>query len=208
MPKVPKGDQVWQHSEACQQRVDADGNWLRQTDGKIRDKAIEREVEAMDNTERYQSHTRTVDDHSTESVGGIKTLEALGALKLLSGGSTSLAAVDDMHQATGRDLNLVVGHKHNAMIGGDMQERIKGLRESVAGVNQRLVAPKTWLGSESINVLQVLCDLLDLVQQMNLHIAEHTHISDAPLIHSDFVKFTASFLRANHLKETMEVVTQ
>ena len=109
MPSVPKGDQVWQHSEACQQRVDADGNWLRQTDGKIHDKAIEREVEAMGNTETFQNHTRTVDDHSTESVGGIKTIEALGALKLLSGGSASLAAVDDLHQATGRDLNLVVG---------------------------------------------------------------------------------------------------
>ena len=47
LPRVPKGDQVWQHSEACQQRVDADGNWLRQTDGKIQDKAIEREVEAL-----------------------------------------------------------------------------------------------------------------------------------------------------------------
>ena len=60
MPSVPKGDQVWQHSEACQQRVDADGNWLRQTDGKIRDKAIEREVEAMGNKEMFQNHTRTV----------------------------------------------------------------------------------------------------------------------------------------------------
>ena len=74
LPKVPKGDQVWQHSEACQQRVDADGNWLRQTDGKIQDKAIEREVEAQDNTETFQSHSRTVDDHSTESVGGIKKI--------------------------------------------------------------------------------------------------------------------------------------
>ncbi|WP_330564905.1 hypothetical protein [Pseudomonas yamanorum] len=175
MPSVPKGDQVWQHSEACQQRVDADGNWLRQTDGKILDKAIEREVEAMGNTERFQSHTRTVDDHSTESVGGIKTLEALGALKLLSGGSASLAAVDDLHQATGRDLNLVVGQKHNATVGGDMEERIQGLRKSVAAVSQRLVAPKTWLGSEGVNVLQVLCDLLDLVQQMNVQLASHTH---------------------------------
>ncbi|WP_340053380.1 hypothetical protein [Pseudomonas sp. JAI120] len=180
MPSVPKGDQVWQHSEACQQRVDADGNWLRQTDGKILDKAIEREVEAMGNTERYQSHTRTVDDHSTESVGGIKTLEALGALKLLSGGSASLAAVDDLHQATGRDLNLVVGQKYNATVGGDMEERIQGLRESVAAVSQRLIAPKTWLGSEGVNVLQVLCDLLDLVQQMNAQIAEHVHASSPP----------------------------
>ena len=175
MPSVPKGDQVWQHSEACQQRVDADGNWLRQTDGKIRDKAIEREVDAMGNTERFQNHTRTVDDHSTESVGGIKTLEALGALKLLSGGSASLAAVDDLHQATGRDLNLVVGQKHNATVGGDMEERIEGLRKSVAVVSQRLVAPETWLGSEGVNVLQVLCDLLDLVQQMNTQLAGHVH---------------------------------
>ncbi|CAM3096347.1 hypothetical protein PSGE105469_17555 [Pseudomonas gessardii] len=128
-----EGDQVWQQSEACQQRVDADGNWLRQTDGKIRDIVIEREVEAMGNKETFQNHTRTVDDHSTESVGGIKTLEALGALKLLSGGSASLAAMDDLHQATGRDLNLVVGQKHNATVGGDMQERIEGLRQSVAG---------------------------------------------------------------------------
>lgn len=175
LPKVPKGDQVWQHSEACQQRVDADGNWLRQTDGKIQDKAIEREVEAQNNTETFQSHTRTVDDHSTESVGGIKKIEALGALKLLSGGSASLAAVDDLHQATGRDLNLVVGQKLNATVGGDLQEQIQGLRKSVAGASQRLQAPKTWLGSEGVNVLQVLCDLLDLVEVMNEQLASHVH---------------------------------
>src|SRR5450830_351249 len=98
-------------------------------------------------------------------MGGIKKIEALGALKLLSGGSASLAAVDDLHQATGRDLNLVVGQKHNATVGGDMQERIQGLRKSVAKVSQRFEAPKTWLGSESVNVLQILCDLLDLVER-------------------------------------------
>ncbi|MBT2375410.1 hypothetical protein [Pseudomonas fluorescens] len=36
------------------------------------------------------------------------------ALKLLSGGSASLAAVDDLHLATNRDLNLVLGQKLNA----------------------------------------------------------------------------------------------
>lgn len=175
MPKVPKGDQVWQHSEAAQQRVDADGNWLRQTDGKIQDKAIEREVEALDNREQFQSHTTTVDDHSTESVGGVKKIEALGALKLLSGGSASLAAVDDLHQATGRDLNLVVGQKLNSTVASDMQEQIKGLRKSVTGVSQNLTAPKTWLGSEGVNVLQILCDLLSLVEKMNVQLAGHIH---------------------------------
>jgi len=129
----------------------------------------------LDNTEAFQNHTRTVDDHSTETVGGIKTIEALGALKLLSGGSASLAAVDDLHQATGRDLNLVVGQKHNSTVGGDMQERIEGLRKSVVGISQQLQAPKTWIGSANVNVLQVLCDLLDLVQEMNTQLAAHTH---------------------------------
>lgn len=206
-PRVPKGDQVWQHSEACQQRVDADGNWLRQTDGKVEDKAIERTVEALENSERFQNHTRTVDDHSTESVGGIKKIEALGALKLLSGGAASLAAVDDLHQATGRDLNLVVGQKHNATVAGDMQEQIQGLRKSVAGISQRLEAPKTWLGSESVNVLQVLCDLLDLVQQMNTQIATHTHVPGPTPSPADTATFTANATVANLLNTKVKPMT-
>lgn len=169
LPKVPKGDQVWQHSESAQQRVDAGGNWLRQTDGRILDKSIEREVESLSNAERHQSSTVTVDDHSTESVGGIKTIEAIGALKLLSGGSASLAALDDLHLASGRDINQVVGQKLNLTVGGDLLERIKGARKSVA--------PKNWIGSESVNALQVLCDVIDLVIQMNTDIAGHQHAS-------------------------------
>ncbi|RMU83482.1 hypothetical protein ALP22_00838 [Pseudomonas coronafaciens pv. porri] len=129
----------------------------------------------MTNTESFQSHTRTVDDHSTESVGGVKKIEALGALKLLSGGSASLAAVDDLHQATGRDLNLVVGQKHNATVGGDMHERIQGVRASVARKGQRLQAPKSWIGSSEVNLFKVLCDTLDLLQEMNRQVAAHSH---------------------------------
>lgn len=207
LPRVPKGDQVWQHSEACQQRVDADGNWLRQTDGKIQDKAIEREVEALDNTEAFQNHTRTVDDHSTETVGGIKKIEALGALKLLSGGSASLAAVDDLHQATGRDLNVVVGQKHNATVGGDMQERIEGLRKSVAGASQRLQAPKSWIGSEGVNLFQVVCDTLDLLQQMNTQLAAHTHIAGPIPSPSDVTAFSEKGAKALDLSMKLKLVT-
>ena len=197
LPRVPKGDQVWQHSEACQQRVDADGNWLRHTDGRIRDQAVERQVEALDNAERYQSHTQEVDDHSTETVGGIKKVEALGALKLLSGGAASLAAVDDLHQATGRDLNLVVGQKLNATVGGDLQEKIQGLRRSVA--------PKNWIGSEGVNVLQVLCDLLDLVQQMNTQIAGHVHGSSP--VPSNAGEFGANASKASGLSGKLKPIT-
>ncbi|QHF01240.1 hypothetical protein N015_01985 [Pseudomonas asturiensis] len=175
LPKVPKGDQVWQHSDAVQQRVDADGNWLRLTDGKIRDHAIEREVEALGNSEKYQSHVQDVENHSTEEVGGIKRINALGALKLNSAGTATLAALDDMHQATGRDLNLVVGKTHNTSVAGDMQEKVAGLRKSVAGMSQHLVAPKNHVGSEGVNIFRVLCDTLDLIEQMATELAAHTH---------------------------------
>lgn len=199
LPKVPKGDQVWQHSEAAQQRVDADGNWSRQTDGRIRDKSIEREVESLTNTERHQSNTVEVDDHSKESVGGIKSIEALGALKLLSGGSANLAALDDLHLATGRDLNLVVGQKLNATIGGDMQERIQGIRRSLA--------PQTWLGSEGVNALQILCDLLDLVQEMNMQLASHTHVPGPTPSPTDATGFTAKAAQALALATQLKPIT-
>lgn len=199
LPNLPKGDQVWQHSEAVQQRVDADGNWLRQTAGQIHDQASERRVEALENTEHYQRHSVTVDDHSIESVGGIKKIEALGSLKLLSGGSASLAAVDDLHQATGRDLNLVVGQKLNASVGGDMEERITGLRRSVA--------EKTWIGSEGVNVLQVLCDLLDLVTAMNTQLAGHTHVPGPAPSPSDAGAFIDNAAQANALVGLLKPIT-
>lgn len=167
LPSLPKGDQVWQHSEASQQRVEANGDWTRQTDGRIRDKATDRVVESLTNAEQYQSDSRTVDDHSTESVGGIKTIEAMGALKLLSAGGASLAAIDDLGLSTGRDLNQVVGQKLNLAVGGELLERVQKARRSIAAT--------TWIGSESVNVLQVLCDLIDLVVQTNTDLASHTH---------------------------------
>ena len=98
----------------------------------------------------------------------------------------SVAAVDDLHQATGRDLNLVVGDKYNATVGGDMQERIEGLRKSVASVGLELVAPKIWVGSENTNVLQILLDLLIIVEDMNSQLSSHTHGPTPPPNQSRF----------------------
>lgn len=60
LPKLPKEDQLWQHSEAVLQRVDGAGNWTRQTDGRIRDQAMEREVEAL----RTSSATKVAESRS------------------------------------------------------------------------------------------------------------------------------------------------
>ena len=69
----------------------------------------------------------------------------------------------------------MVGQKHNITVGGDREQRILGVRTSVAVVAQSRVLPKTWIGSEDVNVLETLCDLLDLVGLMNSKLAIHTH---------------------------------
>lgn len=96
----------------------------------VRHQAIEREIEALDNRELFQSHTQTIDEHSTETVVGVKAIEVLVALRLRLGGSDSFASLDDLLQATGGDLNLGVGQKLNSAIGGDFAERIQGIRRA------------------------------------------------------------------------------
>jgi len=146
-----------------------------------------------------------VDDHSKETVGGVKTIEALGAVKLLSGGSMSVAAVDDLHQATGRDLNLVVGDKYNATVGGDMQERIEGIRKCETGVSQNFKSPKTWLGSEGINVLPIVFDLINVVIDKNTEIAIHQHnTSQAP---GNQAAFNLMAKDASLLLQKLETIT-
>lgn len=141
-------------------------------------------------------------------LGGVKTIEALGALKLLSGGSANLAAVDELHQATGRDLNQVVGQRHNATVGGDMQERIQGLRDTVAGISQRLQAPKNWIGSEGVNLFQVVCDILDLLQQLSTQLAGHTHVPGQAPSPTDTAAFTTIATRALALENTLKSIMQ
>ncbi|WP_370688613.1 hypothetical protein [Pseudomonas bubulae] len=96
-------------------------------------------------------------------------------------------------------MKLLVGDKYNATVGGDMQERIKGLRKSVAGDGQRLVAPKNWIGSQSVNLFQVVCDLLDLVQEMNTQLAGHTHLPGPTPSPTDAAAFTSKAVAVTEL---------
>jgi hypothetical protein len=196
LPNVPKGDSIWQHSATSQQRVDVEGSWSRQTHAKITDSSMDREVSSLENSERFGSHSQAVADHSSETIGGVKSVAAVGAIQLLSGGGMNSACVGDMNVATARDMNLVVAQKLSATL-GELQERVLGERRSVA--------IKTWVGSESVNVLQVLCELIDLVHEMNIQLAEHTHGSTPPP--TNVTDFTADAAVAGKLSTTLKAIT-
>jgi hypothetical protein len=104
-----------------------------------------------------------------------------------------------LHQATGRDLNLVVGQKLNATVGGEMEERIADLRRSVV--------EKTWLGSEGVYALRNLCDLLGLDEAMNTQLASHTHVSGPAPSPSDAATFIANAAQATMLVDQLDPLT-
>ncbi len=187
LPPVPRGDQLWQHSEQVKQRADAAGNWWRETNAAIRDCSIDRHVSAISNREEYQSSEQQVDGSSREQIGATKTIEAFGGLELLSGGVTSLHSLGNLQLGTEGACEQYIAHTHECTTGGDLNERIHGMRNSIAGLSQKLQAPRTWIGSENVNVLQILTDLISLVEQMNSQLTTHAHgIQQPPENASDF----------------------
>ncbi|ABC27284.1 conserved hypothetical protein [Hahella chejuensis KCTC 2396] len=143
-PGVQPGDLVWQQSEAVRQRVSAKGDWLRETHGDITDTSARRRVDALDNQERYQDSQIEVSEHSVEQVGGVKTVEALGALKLLTGGHANLSAADNLNLTTAADLNQAVARDRHASIQGDDSATVGGSRSAtISGNDTQTSASKT-----------------------------------------------------------------
>ena len=93
LPDVAVGRMRWQQSAAVFQDADPDGNWRRVTDQSITDESLYRITRAVEALAEIAREVRTIDENSTEQVGGIKLLKAFGALKLLSGGQANLSAV-------------------------------------------------------------------------------------------------------------------
>jgi len=50
-------------------------------------------------------------------------------------------------------------------------------RQSIAGTRQEIIAPVVWIGSEKINVAQLMLDTVAFVQQLAEQLASHTNPS-------------------------------
>lgn len=126
LPKLAHREQRWQQNADVSQGVDPDGNWTRTTSMAIADESrvhVRRAVQAVDELAR---EIRTIAENSTEEVGGVKVVEALGSLRLRSGGDMHLASVDSLNQTTARDLRLVAGGNRREATGGDQEAKVGG----------------------------------------------------------------------------------
>ena len=90
-----------------------------------------------------------------------------GALLEVAIGVYALASGGNLVSSVAKDASLHAG--------GSLTEKIAQLRQSIAGVRQEIIAPVVWVGSASVNVMQLMLDTLDVVQQLAEQTARHTY---------------------------------
>lgn len=170
VPPVAPGETVIQAAPGVHQRADAAGNWDRRTNADILDDCLRYVLVCYSSTETVSEFYRKVRQNSTEEVLGVKTIEALGALKLLSAGTLNIGAVDNLNITTASDQNNTVGR--------DIKQRVGNILDSLAVAKQLLKVQDggtVWLGSEAVNVLKILSDLIQVVADVANTSANHVH---------------------------------
>jgi hypothetical protein len=171
-PAVDNGDMVWQHSPGINQTADTAGNWTRHTDKAIEDQSTTRLVKAIQDVQQYQHQTIEVAANSTETTGGTKSLEAMGALKIAAGEQGMFVALKELKLASNELLKLY--SKDNTELTTDADLQV--LAANIAHIE----AAQVWLGSADVNAVQILVDLIGVVSDLANTLKSHTHPHGVP----------------------------
>ncbi|QTL95521.1 hypothetical protein [Aeromonas jandaei] len=164
LPDIAPGEQLQQQRAEVFSRTDTVGNQTRHTDRTQDDRALHMHHQADEYQGAFGQHRITTLQHSIEEVGAMKRIEALGAIELLAGDDITLGCLGNMSQTTAGDLAEVVGRA----------------RRAVAGELQHLEAPRSWVGTDSINTLRLMLELMGVVEQLANLTASHRHGGPTP----------------------------
>lgn len=166
LPDIKPGEQLQQQRQEVSQRVTQDGTWHRQTDQKIIEESMHREVKTDTENRTVIARETTVQATDKTTVIGTSTLMA-GAIMQIAEGDFSQATQANKVVAVGKNMTVDVGQK--------LEEKIGAVRSSIAGAMQKIMAPVVYLGNEQLNVMQCMLDTLDVVNELATLTASHTH---------------------------------
>lgn len=164
LPDIAQGEQLQQQRAEVASRIDTVGNLSRHTDRRLHDRALQTHHQSDDYLGEHGQHRLQIAQHSIEEVGGLKLIEALGAIELLAGDDLTLGCLGNLSQTTAGDLVEVVGQ----------------LRRSVTAELQHFEAPRSWMGTDSVNIFRLLLQLMNVVEQLAATTASHTHPGSLP----------------------------
>ena len=173
LPDIQPGEQLQQQRAEVSQRVTQAGDWVRQTDQTISETSMARVVKADTEQRELVSRETTVKATDKITVLGTSTLLA-GAIQQVCTGDYSQAVNNRVASIGGQDGKDIAGSQ-TVTTGKDLIEKIGQIRKSVAAVQQQIIAPVVWIGSDTINVAQLMLDTLDVVKELAEQTASHTH---------------------------------
>jgi hypothetical protein len=170
MPHIERDELLIQAAPGVFQRADVAGNWSRVTNANIYDDAVDYVLKSYSASITANDFIQRVKQNSVEEIVGIKIIEALGALKLLSAGTANIAALDNLNITTGADENHVVARDLKQRVGNEIDcLAVAKLLHKVKD------GGKVWLGSEGENILTILSELIAVVANIANTASNHIH---------------------------------
>ncbi|TPG61488.1 hypothetical protein [Ewingella americana] len=174
LPAVKPGEQLQQQRDGVSQRVTVAGDWERQTDQTISESSMRRVIQADEETRTLVTRETTIQATDKTIVLGTYKLLA-GAVQQVAQGDFCLATQANYVASIQGNATTDVGGDNTVNVVGQLVEKVGQLRSSVAAVRQEVIAPVVWIGSQSINVCQLMLETLDVVKQLAELTAAHTH---------------------------------
>lgn len=191
MPDIKPGEQLQQQRQEVSQRITQDGSWQRQTDQTISESSMHRQVTADSEKRELVTRDTTIQATDKTVVLGTATLLA-GAVQQIADGDYSIAAKGSLVGSVGKNMELAITENATLEIGQTLIEKIGQIRQSLAGQKQEIIAPVVWIGSQKINVAQLMLDTLDVVKELAELTAAHTHANTGTPNNADDIKGTAT----------------
>lgn len=147
-------------------------DWHLQTNGQIKQTSQKHIIASQVSEQSHHQRTTIISGHDISKIDGNQVNEVMGALKLLIGEKAAIVALD----------NLLLGSKKQVDIKSTENMTLESLKQFQAKAKElaKVQGAKVWLGSEGLNVVQVLVDLIDLVGDITLTLSTHTHPGVGP----------------------------
>lgn len=176
-----------------------DGNWHIKTDGEINQASDTSKIKSRNREEIYHQRSTNIATHDTLKIDGNQITEVMGALKTVVGEKALIVALE----------GLLLGSKKQVDIEAHDNMNLTTLKTLHAKANElaKVEGKTVWLGDSSVNVAQVLLDLISLVEQMNQTLSTHTHNAPlpTPTEKADFISYKTE---AVGLNSQLEPITE
>lgn len=191
LPDISPGEQLQQQRAEVSQRITQAGDWVRQTDQTISETSMARTIKADTESRELVSRETTIKATDRTSVIGTATLMA-GSIQQVSTGNFSQAVQGSRLASIGGSDETEIAGSGTLTIGQNLTEQIGQIRKSVAAIKQEIIAPVVWIGSDSINVVRLMLDTLDVVKQLAEQTASHTHSNTGTPTNADAIRGTGT----------------